>query len=202
MPRSVFAEEDSGAPRSRVALRGRHTVSGRTRNRTQSPGQLGHHLPLPPPPRCGWEGPPWQPGPLPPASLMPPLLFLPPVPSFHHPSWTGPGLPDGGEAPSETLQRTFLGLRAVSSPSPGLPSSVWGSRPSASLWVSTRPPGKGAASHHPSLECWAPGGKSSVPEGPRQAPQWPVYEGKRAQGANCRETCASDDVETNQLPGR
>ena len=53
MSRSVFSEEDSGAPRSRVALRGRHTVSSRTRNLTWSPGQLGHHLPSPPPPRCG-----------------------------------------------------------------------------------------------------------------------------------------------------
>ena len=143
-------------------------------------------------------GAPWQPGPLPPAPLMPPLLFLPPVPSFHHPSWTGPGLPDGGEAPSETLQRTLLGLRAVSAPGPGLPSSfpVRGSGPSASLWVSTRSPGKGAASRVPPPEHWTPGGRSSVPLSSL------CMKGKEPRVPSAEKTCASDDVETNWLPGR
>lgn len=58
-----------------MALRGRHTLSGRTRNLTRSPDQLGHHLPsLLPPHAVGGLGPGaggWGPG----GSLAPcPLL--------------------------------------------------------------------------------------------------------------------------------
>lgn len=201
--RTVGLKEQGG-------LTGRHTLSGRTRNLTRSPDQLGHHLPsaatshaVGPGPRCRAGGAPVAAWPPAPSSLMPPLLFLPQSPIFI--TQVGRDLVSPGRrAPSETLQRTLLALRAVSARALASPPlSLSGSQ-------DPQPPCGSLPSH---LERGLPlaslpgalgtrGQVFSARGAPAKPPSSLCMKGKEPRVPSAEKTCASDSVAPRPLTRR
>ena len=133
-------------------------------------------------------------------SLTPPSS-LPPVPSLHSPSWPGPGLPDGGEAPTEALQGSLFCLCTVSARSLPRP-SIGALQPPLGSHTASPPPLTEAASP-PHLACWAPGQGFSA-RGPQ--PSHPavcilLMKGKDTKVPSPKKTSASKGVESKWSPG-